>query len=203
MEDYQEVVRVIEVPDGKTFEDLHHAILDSVDFDSTQLASFYVCNDNWEKKVEITLIDMEADEGDMTPVMRDTQLGTYINEQGQKLVYEYDFVLMWKFFLEVESIAEFTGIPDEYPQLVLSEGDAPGQYDAMDRYPSEITDEDAKFIRELETKNTSLFRHADEEFDSEADELGEDDELGFDEFGDDDDFSGGGRKGRGGEDDWY
>lgn len=173
LENNEDLVRVLDLPEDHTFEDLYNAVLQSVGFDNTQLGSIYVCNDNWEKKVEITLIDMDADEGDLIPIMHDTALDDYIHAVGQKLVFEYDFVLMWRFFIQVQEILEGDK-KTKYPRIVESIGEAPDQYEAGDKFATEITDDDDELIKELQKKNKDFFHHGEE------DEFGEDEE-GFDE----------------------
>ena len=63
-EDNEDVVRVIEVKSTQTFLDLHNAIQDSVGFDKSQLASFYVSDDQWKKGLEITLEQMGDEDDD-------------------------------------------------------------------------------------------------------------------------------------------
>lgn len=193
MEDYPEVMRTLELRDDQTFEDLHHAILKSVNFDNTQLASFYVCNDEWEKKVEITLIDMSMDEGDMVPVMSETPLQKYIEHVGEKLVFEYDFAMMWRFMIEVEAMHKDAKKGAAYPLLVYSEGDAPGQYESADRFPTDITEEDAMYMEELKMRNQDLLLNEEDEteeaWDSDADVWDDLDEgSGKGSYRDDDDY---------------
>ena len=183
LEENPEVIRVIDIPEDECFEDLHHSILQSVNFDSTQLASFFICNDTWEKKVEITLIEMDVYEDNISPVMGTTSLSEYIAANGQKIIYEYDFVLMWRFLLEVEDIYEAQINDEDYPCLVDSIGEAPAQYEAKGYLLDDLTDEDTRIIHELEIKNMDLFHHdeRDEDFD---DDGGEDDLFDEDEFRD-------------------
>jgi hypothetical protein len=193
MEDYPEVMRTLELRDSQTFENLHNAILQSVNFDNTQLASFYVCNDNWEKKVEITLIDMSMDEGSIVPIMSETPLKAYVEHVGEKLVLEYDFVMMWRFLIEVEAMNKETKKETAYPLLVYSEGEAPGQYDAADRFPQELTEEDVMYVEELKVRNQDLFLSEDETeeaWDDEPDIWDDLDESGSGKGGyrDDDDY---------------
>jgi hypothetical protein len=166
-----EMVRVLEIPAAANFEELHFAILDAMDFDATQLSSFFICNHDWEKKVELTLINMDIDEVDMVPIMKDIKLKDYEHEVGQKLIFEYDFVLMWRFFLEVAKLYNSDEPVTNFPKIVESIGAAPKQYDTLDKYPEEITDEDNLFIHELEAKNLDLFHH-DDDYD-EGDEHGD------------------------------
>src|SRR5438128_683235 len=105
MEDYPDVVRVADLKASSTLEDLHLAILESVGFDTSQLASIYLCDEHWAKKMEFTLIAMNPEESE-TPLMQDVKLEEHINHKGQKFLYEYDFVLMWRFLVEVEDIID-------------------------------------------------------------------------------------------------
>ncbi len=54
-----EAYRDIELSSDSSFKDLHLAIVDSVKFDGNELASFYICDDNWKRKTEIALMEMD------------------------------------------------------------------------------------------------------------------------------------------------
>ncbi len=176
------VKRVIEIPAESTFEDLHFAILSAVDFDTSQLASFYLCDNDWERKLEITLIDMESEDSDFTPVMRDTELADYITEKGLKLIYEYDFALMWRFLIEVEDIFDSNNDASGYPILALSEGDSPEQYGRVENFIEGISDEDDIIINHLEKKNHEFFTGDEVDMDDEFGDMYDADDLdGFGE----------------------
>jgi hypothetical protein len=174
VEDDPEMLRVIDIAADANFQDLHFAILEAVDFDTTQLSSFFICNNNWEKKVELTLINMDTEESDMIPIMKDIKLKDYEHEVGQKLIFEYDFVLMWRFFLEVSKVHDSAEPADTFPIIVESVGESPKQYDTLSKYPEEITDEDTFLIKELEIKNLDLFHNEDGE---EEDEVWDHDDV--------------------------
>lgn len=95
-EDYDEVVRIIEIKSTQTFFDFHIAIQESIGFDKSQLASFYLSdNKKWKKGYEITLDNMHADE-DLdddnyipTPIVKKSRLCDYINDPHQKFVYVF------------------------------------------------------------------------------------------------------------------
>ena len=53
--------REICIDSDASFLELHDAILDSVGFSKDQMTSFFICDDDWEKKTEITLMDMGKD----------------------------------------------------------------------------------------------------------------------------------------------
>ena len=51
-------VREFEFLDTHTLLDFHNLIQDELEFDKSQLASFFMATDNWEKEEEFTLFDM-------------------------------------------------------------------------------------------------------------------------------------------------
>ena len=50
--------RVIAIDADDTFESLRNAILESVDYTKDQMDSFFICDEDWSKRTEITLADM-------------------------------------------------------------------------------------------------------------------------------------------------
>ena len=79
--------REICIDSDATFLDLHDAILDSVGFTKDQMTSFFICDDDWEKKTEITLVDMGKDSDEDTWIMSSTRLSDLIEDEGQRLVF--------------------------------------------------------------------------------------------------------------------
>ena len=96
-----EFKRLIHIDSKHTFEDLHRTIQNTSDFDSSQLASFYITDQLWRKQIEISSLDS----GSETPKirsMRHTKMDEYISEIGQKLVYVFDFFNERLFYLELK-----------------------------------------------------------------------------------------------------
>lgn len=119
-----DVFRDIQVRSDQTFDVLHKSIQDAFQFDNQHMASFYMSTDNWEKGQEVTLMDMaQAD----VPLMSETLLEDYLDAPGQKMLYVFDFMLMWCFFVEVVAIGPLD--PEaEYPLIAVTHGVAPEQY---------------------------------------------------------------------------
>jgi len=111
-EENDNFVRDIEIQAKHTFEDFHKSISKCVKLNGNELASFHVCDQNWNKLQEITLIEMldgTEDEEDTkhieeTFVMRIAVIKDFIQEPNQKLLYEYDFLDMKTFFIELLSV---------------------------------------------------------------------------------------------------
>ncbi len=115
-----DVFRDVEIEDTASFEDLHNAIVQACDLDGQQMASFYVSNDAWEQKDEITLFDVSEGEDDKK-LMNEWAIHELTNEVSHKLLYIYDFFSMWTFFVELLDIHEVEAGVD-YPRMVASVG---------------------------------------------------------------------------------
>lgn len=140
-EDYEDVIRVIEIKPEQTLEDLHLAILKSVDFKDGELASFYLSDDQWKKGKEYTLTDMAEDMEDETvvptPTMSATPLNELIYDPHQKLIYVYDMMAMWTFHVEFAGISMKEDSKITYPYCSKSEGLAPKQVTEI-KIPNDI-----------------------------------------------------------------
>lgn len=115
-------VREFEFLDSHTLMDFHNMLQDELEFDKSQMASFYMATDNWEKEEEFTLFDM----GTGSSTMENAVLEDIIFRKNQKLLYVFDF------FNERALFVEYTGEskenPDqEYPVCTNSKGIPPKQ----------------------------------------------------------------------------
>ena len=129
-EDQEGFIREIEVRSDQSFKDLHDFIVKTLRFSSKELASFHLTNDNWEKLIEITLLDMSgeadkelksSDQVQTIFVMDETLLDKFFDEPGQQLIYEYDFLQMQAFQLELLDISDVNN-KSNYPRLSYSKG---------------------------------------------------------------------------------
>jgi hypothetical protein len=125
LDSVEDVFRDVELIDSVKFLDLHKQILLAFNFDNSQMASFYMSNDNWDKGQEITLMKMDFDDGSSSLEMQDVTLKSLIKKKGQKLVYVYDFINMWCFFIEVLDVYISEENKDEFPRVTYVFGDKP------------------------------------------------------------------------------
>ena len=119
----EDVFRDIEIMADNTLEDLHNTILQSFGFDGTEMASFYVSDDDWNQGEEISQFDM-VEGGSSVRLMNETTLDDILSEEQTKLIYVYDFLSMWTFMVELAEIAE----PEpgmDYPNLMFVHGQLP------------------------------------------------------------------------------
>ena len=115
-------MREFEFLDSQTLLDFHNLIQEELEFDKSQMASFFMAADNWEKEEEFTLFDM----GTGSSTMEDAVLEDIIFHKNQKLMYVFDF------FNDRSLFIEYTGEADEingreYPVCSNSSGLPPKQ----------------------------------------------------------------------------
>lgn len=135
----QDVFRDIEIETDATFEQLHEALLDAFDFELGEMASFYMSNEQWEKGLEIPLMEMA---GDAALSMKSTKLSDMLSKPSEKVLYVYDFMRMWIFYVELMEVKK--DMPSTiYPRVALVYGDAPSQDSKeMDLYGSEFSEDE-------------------------------------------------------------
>jgi len=134
----EDVFRDIEIETNSTFEEFHKAVLDAFDFEEGEMASFYMSNESWEKGLEISLMDV----GGAAPSMANTKLEDMLSKPSDKVLYVYDFLRMWIFYVELVEVKKDK--PSTiYPRVALVYGDAPAQDSKeMDLFGSEFSEEE-------------------------------------------------------------
>jgi hypothetical protein len=117
-----DVFRDLEVDSEISLEELHNIITQTFGFLGNEMASFYTADENWNQDLEITLFAF-GESGDAR-LMQDTRLSEVMDEQAPKLLYVYDFMNMWTFFVELADQAEMED-GRQYPNLLFSFGELP------------------------------------------------------------------------------
>ena len=130
-EDHDEVIRDIEIRATQTFDDLHHAIHNSIGFDGSKPSSFYMSDDNWKKGKEITSKELSEEESETKVIMKKARLCDYIADPHQKIYYVFDFASPWTFRIELIKINREEDATASYPHCVRSSGEAPKQYTTL------------------------------------------------------------------------
>ncbi|MDR0540906.1 MAG: hypothetical protein LBH19_01700 [Dysgonamonadaceae bacterium] len=151
--------RDITIDADATFFELHEAILYSAGYAKDQITSFFICDDDWTKQTEITLIDMDSSSDEDTYVMDSCRLSELIDEERQKLIYVFEPLTERCFYMELREI--IPGKNQDKPQTVKSSGNPPKQISFMEEL-------------DLTVPVPNVVRGLDE------------DEDFYDEFGDDD-----------------
>lgn len=117
--------REIEIDANSSFLQLRNAILDSVDYTKDDIDSFFLCDDEWQRQEEITLEDMGSSSDQDIWIMEDTPLNELIEEEGQKLVFVFNYLTERSFFMEMKEAIPGRTLRD--PICTVKRGKAPEQ----------------------------------------------------------------------------
>ena len=140
-----DVLRDIEVDEKFLLKDLNNLIIEVYGFEGKEMASFFKTNENWEQGDEMSLIDMGIGKD-----YSNEALNTIFNTENNRLLYIYDFLELWTFFIEVIEVSEYNK-NTKYPNLVFSKGEVP------ENSPTKIFEESNSDINiEKNKDNTDL-----------------------------------------------
>ncbi|MDR0505763.1 MAG: plasmid pRiA4b ORF-3 family protein [Dysgonamonadaceae bacterium] len=156
--------RDIIIDSDATFYDLHEAILDSVNYTKDQMTSFFICDDDWAKKTEITLVEMDSNPEEDSYVMELVHLRDFIEEERQKLIYVFEYLTDRSFFIELREIVP--GKKLEKAEVVRSDGKAPVQQTNSEELDFTANTASASFLddEDLFDDEINLDEYSDEDF---------------------------------------
>ena len=114
------ILRDVEIDKNSNLTDLHELILLSFNFSADQMASFYTVDEDWNQINEISLMNFDESTDSMDSML----IANVLNNQNTKLLYIYDFMNMWTFYVElIEEAEEINNIL--YPRIIFSVGNVP------------------------------------------------------------------------------
>ena len=125
LESKEDVIREILVNPENNLEYLHQSIIKNLKLDKFEIASFYITDSNLNLGKEIPLFDTSEKGGEII-TMNNMPISSVLYSEDSKLIYIYDFMNMWRFFVEyLESSEETTEkcthkvgkMPEEAPDL--------------------------------------------------------------------------------------
>ena len=113
----EDVLRDIEIDSTSTLEDLHNTITRSFGFLGNEMASFYESDENWVQGNELPLESL-----DIGVNKKDEILNKVLNFSNPNLIYVYDFLNLWTFYVELKEEGDIVS-ETIYPNLINSQGD--------------------------------------------------------------------------------
>lgn len=128
--------REIQIDADASFLDFRNAICESVGYDKGQFSSFFLCDDGWERNREICLEDMGSDSSEDVYLMEDTPLSDFIEDDGQRLEWVFDYLTDRSFFIEMNNSIPGKNLKD--PLCTVSMGKAPSQTVDMDEFDAKM-----------------------------------------------------------------
>ena len=171
-------VMEFEFLDSQNLLDFHNILQDELEFDRSQMASFFMATESWEKEEEFTLFDI----GGGSSTMENAVLEEIIFRKNQKLLYVFDFFNDRALY--VEYVGEFKEEDDkEYPVCINSKGLPPKQVTfggvSRKKYNNLVVtdDDDDDDVVDEEVVDDDIFFSGDDEDDlSDFDNIGHGDE---------------------------
>lgn len=134
----EDVIRTILVDNSINLEVLHNAIASAFGFEGQEMASFYRTDEEWNQGEEIPLFNM-AEAGEaismQTCILKDT-----LPQENDKLIYVYDFLKMWTFYVDVVEIT--TETRDDLPKTILTVGEIPEEAPEKEFVADNLNQED-------------------------------------------------------------
>jgi hypothetical protein len=129
--------REIDIDAEATFQELNDLLLKTCAYKKDLMTSFFVCDEFWEKKKEITAVDMHDDpEKEPAPLMEHTHLSDIISETEAKnklnLLFEFDIMCERYLYMQLKEVRDHEHLLQ--PVITLEKGKAPkqeGDIDAM------------------------------------------------------------------------
>ena len=116
----EDVLRDIIVDASTSLLEFSKIISDQFGFDSTEISTFHISNENWEQLEEIKIFKID----DQDEIMDKAPISNYFVLNGDKMIFVYDFLNYWTFFIELYEIDELINSKLKF-ECINSVGDVP------------------------------------------------------------------------------
>lgn len=137
--------REIDIDAEATFQELNDLLIKTCAYKKDLMTSFFVCDDIWEKKKEITALDMNDDpEKEDSLLMEHTHLSDVISEAEAKkktnLLFEFDIMCERYLYMQLKEVRDHEHLLQ--PVITLEKGKAPKQEGDIDSMFNDIDTSD-------------------------------------------------------------
>lgn len=136
-----DVLRDIIVDSSISLIEFSKIISSEFGFDSSEISTFHHTDENWEQLEEIKIFKID----DQDKIMDNVSISNFFIAKDDKLIFIYDFLNYWTFFVELYEVGEFNindkkyltinsigEVPDEAPSDIFSKSDETNQIDFDD-----------------------------------------------------------------------
>lgn len=167
--------REIQIDGDDTFFDLHKIIMKCSSFEETEMTAFFMCDDWWKRKQQITLVEMDTDSDEDSLVMEDETLSDWLDEEKQKLMFVFDYSEDRVFYMELSEIIPRKNLSK--PICTKKSGEAPAQF-------LKEEEEEIEIVKPVIPSPEDLIDDEDDDLDDDDLSIEEDDETfyGEDDF---------------------
>lgn len=118
--------RDIQIDADSTFLDLHKIIMKCNGYVESEMTSFFMCDERWRKKQEISLVEKDTDSDVDVFVMEDEVLLDWLDEEKQRLIFVFDYFKERAFYIELTEM--ILGKNLAKPICNNKQGEAPPQF---------------------------------------------------------------------------
>ncbi|NEW81342.1 MAG: hypothetical protein GZ094_03110 [Mariniphaga sp.] len=87
-----------------TFFELHEAIQDECKYDPSELATFFLADEEWDKGIEIPMFGNKSLKINSLVNMKNAILNDYLKEKEDKLIYVFDVINQKSLYIELNEI---------------------------------------------------------------------------------------------------
>ena len=116
----EDVFKDFEVSKNINLTKFHECIKKEFNLQGCEMASFYSVDENWDTLIEYTLVPFD----DNSVPMEKLSLHEILNNNESSILYVYDFLNMWTFFIEL--LNETSKKKNESQiSLIFSKGEVP------------------------------------------------------------------------------
>ena len=91
-----DVIRDIEIDAAAYLDDLDKAIKEAFKLEGNEMSAFYKSDDDWEQGEEINVMEFQGSK------IQDHQLKDCFAFLEEKMLYVYDFLNLWTFYIELQ-----------------------------------------------------------------------------------------------------
>ena len=125
-----------------TFFELHEVIQDECKYDPSELATFFLADEEWDKGLEIMMFKNSSPKQNSVISMKNAVLGDYLKEKEDKLIYVFDVINQKSLYIELNDIVMEKKL--NTPVVTYNRGLAPVQ-NSSNRYDTDLlANEDAE-----------------------------------------------------------
>lgn len=132
----------IDADEKNTFFELHEVIQNECKYDPSQLATFFLADEEWDKGLEIKMFGNNSSDKNTTLTMKDTILGDYLKMKEDKFIYVFDVIGQKSLYLELNEI--FMEDKLNTPVVTYNRGIAPVQSPTNRNDTDLLANEDAE-----------------------------------------------------------
>ena len=140
LESKEDVIRELIIDENLNLEELHKSITKNFQLDEFEIASFYKTDSDLNLGKEISFFNTSETVGESL-VMNQVIISTLLYSPETQLIYVYDFLKMWRFYIQyVEKVVSIEStnlyskgkMPSEAPKFNFESEENIGEFDPFE-----------------------------------------------------------------------